>query len=65
MDDYAQTEARAIDGEPIEAVLVSAGPIAQLRRAYPNYFLDTHEFVTRVEDIIGNAAGNQERAPSD
>jgi len=54
MVDYAQTETRASEGEPIEVVLVSAGPIAQLRRAYPNYFLDTKEFVARVQGIIGS-----------
>jgi hypothetical protein len=52
MDDYARTESRISSGEPIEAVLVSAGPIELLRRAYPNYFLDTNEFVRRVEWII-------------
>jgi hypothetical protein len=57
--DYAQIEARALGGEPIEAVLVSAGPVSQLRRAYPNYFLDTNEFVTRVEGIIKSATGHE------
>jgi hypothetical protein len=55
IDDYARTEARATEGEPLEAVLVSAGPIAQLRRAYPNYFLDTKEFVECVETKIRRA----------
>jgi hypothetical protein len=52
MDDYAKTEARITAGESIEAVLVSAGPVESLRRAYPNYFLDTDEFVRRVQWII-------------
>ena len=38
--DYATIEQRTKAGEPIEAVLVSAGPIDALRKAYPNYFLD-------------------------
>ncbi len=50
--EYAEAEARSKNGEPIEVVLVSAGPIESLRRAYPNYFLDTHDFIRRVEKII-------------
>lgn len=52
MNDYAAAEKRAIHGEKIEAVLVSAGPIESLKRAYPNYFLDTHEFIRIVQRII-------------
>lgn len=50
--EYAAAEERFKNGEPIEVVLVSAGPIESLRRAYPNYFLDTHDFIRRVEKII-------------
>jgi hypothetical protein len=64
-DDYARIEARAAAGEPIEAVLVSAGPIAQLHRAYPNYFLDTNDFVDRVESIIRGARSTGNRGPND
>lgn len=49
---YGEVERRVDAGEPLEAVLVSAGPIESLRRAYPNYFLDTHDFIRRVERII-------------
>ncbi len=50
--DYASIEQRTKAGEPIEAVLVSAGPIDALRKAYPNYFLDTQEFITQIEKVI-------------
>jgi putative GTP pyrophosphokinase len=53
--DYSAVEARATRGEKVEVVLVSAGPVAQLRRAYPNYFLDTSDFINRVRDIIKSA----------
>ncbi len=43
--DYARTEKKISDGEPLQAVLVSAGPIETLKKAYPNYFLDTREFI--------------------
>ena len=50
--EYAKIEERAQRGEQVEAVLVSAGPVEALRKAYPNYFLDTHQFVTQVGRII-------------
>lgn len=49
---YAKIEERAQRGEQVEAVLVSAGPIEALKKAYPNYFLDTHGFVDRIERVI-------------
>jgi putative GTP pyrophosphokinase len=52
---YALIEARAKQGEQVEAVLVSAGPVEALMKAYPNYFLDTHQFVTRIGRVIGEA----------
>ncbi|MFO1483906.1 MAG: RelA/SpoT domain-containing protein [Verrucomicrobiaceae bacterium] len=53
---YAKIEQRTKAGEPIEAVLVSAGPIDALRKAYPNYFLDTQEFVQQIRKIIERVA---------
>lgn len=50
--EYAKIEERAQHGEQIEAVLVSAGPIEALKKAYPNYFLDTHGFVREIERVI-------------
>jgi putative GTP pyrophosphokinase len=56
---YAKIEERAQRGEQVEAVLVSAGPIEALKKAYPNYFLDTHEFVSRIERVIGKASSGR------
>ncbi len=53
--EYAKVEERALRGEKIEAVLVSAGPLDDLQKAYPNYFLDTHAFVDQIKKIINNA----------
>jgi putative GTP pyrophosphokinase len=50
--DYAAVEVRASAGEAIEAVLVSAGPVDALRKAYPNYFLDTQVFVAHTRRVI-------------
>jgi hypothetical protein len=54
--DYAAVEERTKAGEPVEAVLVSAGPIAALRQAYPNYFLDTQSFVAVMNYVIEQVA---------
>lgn len=51
-DAYAEAEKRAKSGEHLEVVLVSAGPIKKLKKAYPNYFLDTASFVSTVQKII-------------
>lgn len=50
-EEYTRVEGRISDGEPIQAVLVSAGPIETLQRAYPNYFLDTTAFLRRLDKI--------------
>jgi len=55
--DYADVERRTQAGEQVEAVLVSAGPIAVLRKAYPNYFLDTQAFVQEMNAVITDVGG--------
>jgi hypothetical protein len=52
--DYQEIEERAAN-EQIEAVLVSAGRLVSLVRAYPNYFLDTNEFIAKLKKIIESA----------
>ena len=52
VSDYSKWEARAADGEKIEPVLVSAGPLKELQRAYPNFFLDIREFRKLVRKIV-------------
>ena len=48
---YTDIERRIAEGAPLQAVLVSAGNIENLRRAYPNYFLDTHKFIKQINKI--------------
>jgi len=44
---------RSIEGDPTrDAVLVSVESLSALRRAYPNYFLDTSAFLESVEEAI-------------
>jgi len=38
-------------GNDTQVVLVSAESIDSLRKAYPNYFLDTHEFISHIDAI--------------
>lgn len=48
---YAREEANAI-GKPIEVVLVRTKSIKSLKRAYPNYFLDSKEFVRHISNLL-------------
>ncbi len=48
---YANVEERAEKGEELQAVLVAAGSIENLRKAYPNFFLDATEFVNLLGRI--------------
>ena len=52
LKDFSIEEERAVGGEKIEPVLVSAGRIDTLKRAYPNFFLDIREFIALVQNIV-------------
>lgn len=45
--EYAEAE-KSASKTGNQVVLVSAGSIESLKRAYPNYFLDTHEFLSNL-----------------
>jgi hypothetical protein len=49
--DYLRAEEQIITGSPQQAVLVATASVEALRRAYPNFFLDTHEFLNILNDI--------------
>ncbi len=49
---YSEAEYKALNGESIEPVLVSAGPLAKLKKAYPNFFLDIKDFQRSVKAIV-------------
>lgn len=54
---YSYFENQISDGNSIQVVLVAAGSIESLKQAYPNYFLDTHEFIKiiyRINEKIQN-----------
>lgn len=48
---YSELEQEVAKGRDAQVVLVSAGSIESLKRAYPNYFLDTHEFLRHMDRI--------------
>lgn len=49
--DYTNIEREINNGANIQAVLVSTGSIDSLRKTYPNYFLDTQEFLSKLDQI--------------
>lgn len=52
---YTEAEKLVLNGEPLQVVLVSTGSVKNLRKAFPNYFLDTTEFIkalARIEKAI-------------
>ncbi|WP_241678172.1 RelA/SpoT domain-containing protein [Pseudomonas kitaguniensis] len=49
--DYLEREKWAKDNDAIQVVLVAAQSLTALRKAYPNYFLDTGKFVSRIRRI--------------
>jgi putative GTP pyrophosphokinase len=52
MEDYTKFESEAAKGSKLEPVLVSAGPMENLRKAYPNLFLDISEFEEVLMNLI-------------
>lgn len=58
MSDYAKFEDDAAKGSKLEPVLVSAGPMENLRKAYPNLFLDITEFEKVLMNLIQSSGTN-------
>jgi hypothetical protein len=57
---YARAEKRA-EGKPgAQAVLVSVDELSLLRRAYPNYFLDTRMFLNEVRRVTGQPVRHED-----
>ena len=56
-DDYLKEEEEIVEGCQKQAVLVATASIEDLKRAYPNFFLDTQEFLKilkRIEEYAKN-----------
>jgi ppGpp synthetase/RelA/SpoT-type nucleotidyltranferase len=52
---YLVAEKSALDKPERQTVLVSVDTLAGLRRAYPNFFLDTAAFIEAVQQAIGDS----------
>lgn len=49
---YKSREKATKDDPNISVVLISAGNIADIKRAYPNYFLDTNKFIGHLMRLV-------------
>ena len=52
---YLKAEKAALKRPHMQAVLVSVDTLAALRRAYPNYFLDTVAFIDAVKQAVAES----------
>jgi ppGpp synthetase/RelA/SpoT-type nucleotidyltranferase len=50
--DYSDAEKKIYDKKEYDVVLVGADTTADLKKAYPNYFLDTREFIKYLNKIL-------------
>jgi hypothetical protein len=50
---YTHAESLVPAGSSVRVVLVSVSSINSLKKAYPNYFLDTEQFLNEVQAITG------------
>lgn len=52
--DYSNIESKYLNNKSVEVVLVSVKNIDDLRKAYPNYFMDTHDFIKNLNKVLKN-----------
>jgi hypothetical protein len=52
ISDYADAEKRIYGRKEYDVVLVGADTTRDLKKAYPNYFLDTREFLEYLDKIL-------------
>lgn len=60
-DRYTALETETAGDPDSQVVLVSVESVAALKRAYPNYFLDTTAFVQHVRRLLGSANPNPQQ----
>jgi ppGpp synthetase/RelA/SpoT-type nucleotidyltranferase len=53
--EYEDAEKRNIGKKEFDVVLVGADTSSDLEKAYPNYFVDTREFLTHLQKVIQKA----------
>ncbi|MCD4705045.1 RelA/SpoT domain-containing protein [bacterium] len=52
INDYAKAEKRVYGRKEYDVVLVGADTTSDLKKAYPNYFVDTKEFINHLNKIL-------------
>ncbi len=52
--EYLRVEEQYVNDPTVQAVLVSVDSLASLQSAYPNYYLDTREFLNLVREAISD-----------
>lgn len=55
LDDYANLEKKYSDNNDYDVVLTGVDKALDLKKAYPNYYVDVGEFAQKIEDIIKKA----------
>jgi putative GTP pyrophosphokinase len=50
-NDYSKKEEEVANGRNIQVVLVTSESIAALKKAYPSYFLDSHNFAKQIHRV--------------
>lgn len=60
-EDYLESEKQNNDKPWIQSVLVSVDSVAALKRAYPNFYLDSLAFSQAVDKAIGESNGKRQR----
>ena len=58
IDDYARAEKRIYGKKDYDVVLVSTDTASDLEKAYPNYFLDTKNFIKYLNKILDKYSEN-------
>ncbi|KRW17056.1 hypothetical protein AO727_15830 [Acinetobacter baumannii] len=51
---YASLEKKYKNDPNMDVVLISVGDLKEIKRAYPNYFLDTNDFIAKLKGIFEN-----------
>jgi hypothetical protein len=59
-DDYELAEKETESNPNIQVVLVAVEDLDALRRAYPNYYVDTSGFMNAVQEEIGGSVRSVE-----
>jgi hypothetical protein len=60
-EDYLKMELEHFDNNAVEVVLLSIQDIKKLRQSYPNYFMDTTEFIKSMDKLFKLVVENEKQ----